>query len=212
MIAGETKNNAKIVKKRNANIDLLRLLLAFFVVLIHTRSVEWFAAHEMINALWLPLIYTCNSGFFILSGYFALNFKRENGIKNFYINKVRNLLIPWIIYSFIVYLWEKIYQKEYLSFGQLTKNFFIDFLTGGCAGHFWFMYTLFGMLLAAPFLAIMFQNLNKRQSKLLFLLATINLSLLVILSDIGKNYSFSFFLGGMDIYFFTGILYSKPYE
>lgn len=201
MIEGSNRN-ASYGKRRNANIDLLRIIFSLFVILIHTRPIDYLAEHKTIAAVWTPVIYTCNSGFFILSGYFALNYSKERGIRSFYLTKIRNLLLPWIIYCFGIYIWDKTKINTFIELKVILKNFLIDFFTGNCATHFWFMYALFGMMLGAPFLALLFQSLNNKQCKIFFLIATINIVMFVLFSNFGKTFAFSFFLGGW-VYIFS---------
>ena len=193
------------MKNRNVGIDLLRIIFSFFVVCIHCRPVFILQQHSNVNALLLPILYACNSGFFILSGYFSLD--NVDYIKKWYFKKIRNLLIPWGIYSLIVYIWEIWYNKQ--SFAFFFRNFIVAFISGNIAEHFWFMYALAGMMLSAPFISKLFSLLSKNQIKGLFCIAIFFLQFQIVLGYYGINFAFSFIINGWMVVFCSGFYIRK---
>lgn len=143
--------------------------------------------------------------FFMLSGYFNLNknYKTKHDYFDFYTKRIIYLIIPFmlvlLLYIFILY------SNQHLSISSLLE------LTLGNQIHnsFIYMFYLGTYLFSAPFLALMVNNMDKKDKKI-FVLIFVTIDLLLMLKNITgfhasfdkgtfplMNYCFYFVLGAM---------------
>ena len=195
------------MKQRNANYDLMRSLAIILVIMVHA-PIKPFAEHPvLINSL-VVLIYTCNSLFFMLSGRLNLakSFERKEDYILYYKKKTVEILLPYVICSALLTLWSMIQSGEPFSVGGYLNRFYRGLMGENASGHLWFMYSMIGMLLAAPFLAGMVQRLSDWALKLLLALALgWNVVSIFLTADVGVLFAYNnWFLSGWIIHFFAG--------
>lgn len=158
--------------ERNVNLDVIRCLAMFMVIMVHTiGNLAGFA--QPYNKMWYvveitnSIVFACNGLFFMLSGYLSLD-KNKESIKEFYLHKIIKIIVPFFIISFLYYV-RSLYFANDLSVISIMKNipdFIMQFLTGNISSHFWFMYYLIGAYIMCPFLGKMVENLSDHELKI----------------------------------------------
>lgn len=156
------------MKHRNLQIELLRILAMFMIVLGHAftygHALENFGGGKITFALIL-LIKTCTIPgtdiFVLISGYFLINTKPS----------VKRILTVWIqilFYSLGIYLVLAVTGLESLSIVELIKHSLpVAF------NKYWFMRVYFYLLLCAPFLNILLHSLSEKGYRVLILLGVL---------------------------------------
>lgn len=158
--------------KRESNIELLRLVLMFFIVIHHgivhglglDGLSDWggellvnqqdMIACALINSC---LIFAVNA-FVLITGYFSLNLKKE---------KIVRLLIPVLIYTLLFATIPALIRAEYM---EAVKSLF--FLS---QGPYWFILDYLFLMVLSPLINEGYSKLNKHQSLVLIgLLLVIN--------------------------------------
>lgn len=141
-------------KKRLTNIDALRILACFFVVVAHASSG---ASHADLTTLQGITLHTFNAIghtgtilFFFMSGLFLLPEDYHFTFKKFYKNNFLRLLIAYIawviIYHVVGFLIRGVYTPAHL------KDAITNIIYGKVYYHFWYLPMLLGIYLLLPFL------------------------------------------------------------
>lgn len=194
-------------KRRDSGIELLRIVLCFFVILIHTRISAYYDEHKLLDSIAKTVWFLSNSCFFIISGYYALSSKKlleEDGVKKFYLKKISTIVLPLVIYSVLYVI------IDYSSAGEqiISRSFFTDYITrllsNKISFHMWFMYSLLGRMLAVPLLVFAFKYMPPKSCNIIFVIATVLLQLKVLLSDFNISLGIDFILGGWLLIFCIG--------
>lgn len=196
----------KIAKQRNISYDILRILLCICVIAIHTRPVE-LQNYKYFNAILPPIIYLCNPLFFMISGRFNLckSFENKKDIIDFYKKRIIQIIIPWLFYSFLLYVWNIVKLNSYNGMKNFIIEFVKKFISNNISYHLWFMYALLGMLISTPFLSIMLKGMSKGQKKLLFYIATVWMICTGTIPNFGVEFAGNnFLLGGWIYFYFAG--------
>lgn len=146
--------------------DFVRAVAIMFVVAVHSlyfvNSVHEQCAYPFYALQ--TIFFTGNVLFFLLSGKFNLREKKDDAaVKKFYYNKIRNIVVPIVIFFFIRTLYDL--YPDY-SLGLVVKTFIKNFVYDYSHIEYWFMYTLVGFLLVAPFLSHAFARFSKFEKKL----------------------------------------------
>lgn len=197
----------KALSKRNANDDLIRIIAAILVIMIHTKGKPW-EGHVVINGIFTTIISVCNGLFFMLSGKYNLKirFNSVSDYLDFYKKRFWSIIIPFAVVSVGWAYWHMYENEMNFSFILFIKVFIFDIVSGNANTYLWFMYTLIPLLLATPFLSKM---LNAMKNWELHVLAGIGLSfhffVINICADFGIGYYGGyFFIWGWLYYFFLG--------
>lgn len=144
--------------KRDVSIDLLRILCCFLVVGIHVSPLydsfinfDVSDTQKNVALLIQALVRAGLPVFFLLSGYYLLN-ANITSLKIFYKRRLASILIPFIIYSLIHYeVFSLLNGLEGIE--GLIGGYFKGLLNAtGISIHFWFVYTIIGIYLVAPFI------------------------------------------------------------
>ena len=164
-------------KKRNSNLDLLRILSMFLIVLLHsvdhsgvieasTLSNDFINWYTQTIFMFTRLAVNC---YVLLSGYFLV--KSEFSFK-----KLIKLWIDVTFYSFIIKLIFMLFDPSSVSIVSLFSSF-ISVTTG----RYWFITIYFGLYLLSPFINKMLSALTKNQHLklivVLFILLSITISI-----------------------------------
>ena len=141
-------------KQRFFSFDMARFIALVMVICVHTLPDNY-----LVWVVGQPLFFTCNGIFFLLSGHFNLRERDEETLGSYYLHKVRNILLPVILYTAVTTCWNM--KPQLLSD---PRSVLVEYLTklvySNSGGHLWFVYTLFGFLLAAPFFAQMLKGMG----------------------------------------------------
>ncbi len=177
-------------KTRLFPYDLVRVIALIMVICVHSLPDSYWAW-----AVGQPLFYACNGIFFMLSGHFNLHVREEGTLGRYYLRKVATIMLPVLVYTGIIVVWE---TKHLLpNYPQAVLGRFAeDFIHANSLSHLWFVYTLFGILLAAPFFARMLQAMNDGEKRWFVGLGMGYFACLFLLSftryDLGWDYPFGF--------------------
>lgn len=185
-------------QQRNWSLDLLRIFSCICIIMLHeSGNLAW---NSNYNMLIQSIVRPCLWVFVMLSGYFVLNKPIQN-IKKFYLKNIVFLVIPLFVYGFFYQLYNnRAAVVDAPSFFHTIS--FKAILAGDIAGHFWFIYTLVGMYLAAPFLQIMLSHLNNRRLFWFLTLCFFFAAGIPVLKDFGLAIGFEFPLGSTFLFFF----------
>ncbi|TWT27703.1 acyltransferase [Planomicrobium sp. CPCC 101110] len=149
--------------KRYDYMDWLRVLSIFAVVGIHVISRvvnhtpptewQWQYAHALGSTLrW------CVPVFFMLSGALLLTRKPDEPVWSFLKKRLAKAFVPLIFWS-AVYIAYRIFQQDRsYTVWEAVQLFFGEDIYF----HLWFLYTIIGLYLMAPFLRILVHNMNQK--------------------------------------------------
>lgn len=140
--------------QRQLNIDLLRILACFFIVLAHASSGASDADLTTFSGIILHTLNACgHTGtilFFAMSGMFLLSEKYNFTFKKFYLNNFLRLLVAYIawviIYHLIGFFVRGVYTPAHI------KDVIVNIIYGEVYYHFWYLPMLLGIYLLLPFL------------------------------------------------------------
>ncbi len=169
-------------KAREYWADELRILSSFFVVLIHVSANAWYT--PSLNLDWIVSNVFCAIGhlsvplFFMLSGMFFLNPKKEVSIKRLLSHNILRLFLVYVVSMLGYGLWMLIQIKVS---GSMPLNSFGTVLSVLIQGHsyLWFLPVLIGIYFITPILRyVTADNTNGRKVIEYYLLLFISLNLL----------------------------------
>lgn len=174
----------KNVKKRESNIELLRIIAMIMIVFHH------FAVHGdfnfsntalEINHFWYSFLYIGGklgvNVFVLISGYFLVNDKK--GVFNF--KHIFKFLLQVLFYSVVIFLVFTIMNDNSFDFLKLKEAFFPLIF-----GKWWFATAYVVLYLLHPFINKLLINLNKKEYKIL-------VGILIVLFSIIPTYINNFF-------------------
>lgn len=184
--------------------DFVRTVAIFFVVAVHSL---YFVDQSSAACLWIywalqSLFFTGNALFFLLSGKFNLRERTDDaGVKKFYYNKIRNIMLP-IVIVFLIRTFYNLYPDiTALGFAKaFVKNFSFEF----ASTEYWFVFSLVGCIIVAPFLAHAFAKLSRFEQKV-FLAIGLGFNLLVIIAgNAGYAFKWGYLFSGFSFVFCLG--------
>lgn len=125
-------------RKRNASIDLFRIICAILVVGIHTRPID--ETCGLFAFFWVNVVQRIAVPFFFsVSGYYIIQ-KMEKG-ENVLVSSIKKIYTIYFVWSCIYWLlyfleWGYLDIKGYIKW-LLFRNI-SDFFVTGTTGHFWY--------------------------------------------------------------------------
>ncbi len=199
------------MKERNTNLDFIRVLSTLFVVGIHVIPHPW--GSNIPGIAFSSVLATCNGFFFMLSGQLNLTqrFSDTGDYRKYYIKKAISILFPYILVTCILSAWDMFTGVYAVDLKLYLKTTYKSLMTGNASTHLWFMYSLLGMLLGAPFLGKLLQTLKDQELKILFGAAVFwGIISVYLTQNIGIGFSYSnWMLPNWTIYFFAGYFCSR---
>lgn len=155
------------MKKRNINLDLIRTIAIISVISVHFFKYNGFYGEKLVGTNMILMTYLrtfcmiCVPLFIILSGYLMYQ-KKLN--KKYYF-RLEKIIFVYVIASLLCVLYRVIFlHKSY----RITS--IIGLITSFKASqHAWYMNMYFGLVLLIPFLNILYNNLDKKQKKVLLI-------------------------------------------
>lgn len=151
------------METREKNLDLLRVIAAFLVVMLHTS-----VRPTMVNITQHTASFTVanffNSAtrvavpiFVLLSGAFLLSNQKNESFSNFYKKTCYKIVLPTFIASLIYMYYNDAlnYLQACFLHTELTEPIHLNplhVLKGPCFYHLWYMYMLIGLYLMVPIL------------------------------------------------------------
>ncbi|WP_423799695.1 acyltransferase [Neobacillus sp. SAB-20_R2A] len=156
------------ITQRKIGLDLVRVFATLFVLSVHFFANTYFYStpvdgKNMYLQVFLRMFFLiCVPLFMILTGYLQLN-KDPN--KDYY-KKIYPILIVYLIYSLLAILTNVFIFKEEKSISEwigAVLNFKAD-------GYAWYVNMYIGLFLIAPFLNILYNNIQTKKQKQLLIL------------------------------------------
>lgn len=145
-------NTAK--RGRRSYITFLTVLSALAVVLLHADGVFW---DFRIEPYWFSAniidgtFYFAVPIFLMISGATLMDYRERYSTKDFFIKRVKRVLIPFLFWSFTGILWT--YLTDPGSLGGL-HGIFNTIISGQAYSIFWFFPSLFALYMAIPFISL----------------------------------------------------------
>lgn len=94
----------------------------------------------------------------MISGYLLLS--RQESIRSFYINRVRKVVIPLLVWSVIYLLWRNDYSSY--TFVNGIKAIIYAILSQPAFFHLWFLYALLSIYLFVPLIRVFVHSANEQ--------------------------------------------------
>lgn len=162
------------MKKKYYYIDFLRIFSMFAVVFLHTASD--ILRTEYNTALWhfsnalTSLFGVSVPIFFMISGAMLLSNDKSVSIKDLYKIRLKKIVLPFLFWSLFAVVYFLITEYFYYNNFNLSalKYRLVHFLSEPVTIHLWFMYALIPVYIILPFLKILIDNINKKQTIYLF--------------------------------------------
>lgn len=148
--------------KRLMWAEYLKIISIFGVIIIHSSAPYLLKYKNETIGWWTGNLYDtlfrwCIPVFFMLSGTFILEQVQSVSIRQFYLRRFKRIVMPFFIWSVVYFIWRVLVNKEEIA----IVNFFWLFLKEPVYYHLWFIYTLIGLYLLAPFLGIYLKYASK---------------------------------------------------
>lgn len=211
------------VKSRKRAYDYIRVLACFCVIGIHSTGRDSYSfkeGWEMIDFFLQSFSRIGLPVFFILSGALILNQEKTIHIGEFYLKRLVKIVIPFMMYSLFYVLWvnqgfgvsdclkletwRRVVRGILPGIGAIMETYQVITL--------WFVYTLIGLYLVAPFLAVMLQNMGEKMLG--------GFALFLIIMRCIKNYfpilfgfkiGIDYIFGSWCMYFILGYIIVQPF-
>lgn len=138
--------------KRIFCLDFIRVVALFCIIWCHTNNIEY-DTYLLEKVKWflgkcgVPL-------FFTISGYLA--FPQNKPIKEFFIHKIKRVVLPFVSWLIIYAVWAYFYGFPVVING--------DILNEGSA-HLWFIYVIIGLYTMVPILNPFIMNIGRNVLK-----------------------------------------------
>jgi len=201
------------MNKRIFYLDLLRSFAIIMVVLLHSISpylseptlfggTSWYV-NLILNAFTrtgVPL-------FFMISGALILSSSRTENFAQFYKKRLLHIIIPLVFWNIAYFSFKCIAGRAEFDLGALISGF----LDSGTEYHLWYLYTLIGIYLLAPFLKILVNNCSSKQLVLLLFLMLFCTSIRPFINTVTPLYIYFFepLFNGYIACFLMGYILSK---
>lgn len=182
----------QIIKSRQSNFDLLRIISTFAVVLIHVNatvansnniSLVGFNICSLINII-TRFSVPC---FVMLSGAFILSNERNADYKHFYAKSFYKIGIPLIIFSFLMLIISEV--SAVLKGAGLAEP--VLSLLKGNFNNYWFMFMLAGLYFIVPIII----RIKNTISKKCYTIGSFVWLLVAMISQLTSTYSVAWSFG-----------------
>ena len=151
---------------RNISFDLLRIICAFSVVVLHV-SAQYIIINE-VDSLFFRLSNFLNSIsrfgvpiFVMLSGVLFLSEEKEISIKRIWTKYILRTFIVYAVWSFAYYVFQSLYMWKFDFWNHGIARTIL-----GCvyaSDHFWFLFMIMGLYALVPVLRTWVHNASKKE-------------------------------------------------
>lgn len=136
------------VRKRLINFDIAKAICIVLVVIGHyipDNSPDWYVTNrEFIYSFHMPL-------FMFASGYIYIAFKKEESYGHFIMKKVRRLMVPYLVTSFLIVTMKLLTEGSAYVENPVTVMSYLKVMYSPEAGYFlWFIWALWWMFVLIP--------------------------------------------------------------
>ncbi len=199
-------------RERDVRYDVIRVVAMTFVIAVHVNpkpfnSIPWF------KDVFDYIVYTCNGMFFMLSGLFNMkrDFSDKEEYKTYYKKKVISIFLPYVIMTFLLYGYDFYQSGRAFELRLYIEETINQFTALNSEQHLWFMYSLIGLLMSAPFFSKMLHAMSDWEVKLLFWLSIgWNAVSIYLINDLGWNFHYGkWIMASWTIYFFLGYFHHR---
>ena len=173
------------VQGRQVNMDLLRILACFSVVMLHSAAQFWYD-YDITEGRWL-VANTYDAAFrfgvpifVMLSGRFFLGKDGELSLKTLYFKNILRLSVIYVVWNTVYGLWDCRYWMG--AEGTVWKDYVREILYGRY--HLWYLVMQIGLYMLLPVLKSWLEHCEKRNVEyflLLFFIIQIGLNTIKIL-------------------------------
>lgn len=178
--------------KRLVHYDLLRILAAFSVVMLHSSAQFWYSldinSREWIIANSYDALFRFGVPVFVmLSGAMFLSKERELNIKRLYTHNILRVAAAYVF-------WSALYGLRDSMYFDFTQAGWKDVIKEMVMGryHLWFLPMIAGIYAIVPILRVWVQNAEKRNLEyflmLFFVLQIISRTIRAVFSSVYLNY------------------------
>lgn len=194
---------------RKTNLDLLRIISMFMVVVLHTLSHGGILANNKDNTILLGILYFIKILSVIAVNLFVLiNSYLMTNRKSNYISIIK-IIIQTLFYSTAIFLILHLFNFRSLDIKEIPFFFFPIM-----SKTYWFITTYIGLYLLIPYFNILIDNINKRTHLTMLILMTVLFSLMpsifffVDIFNLSNGFSLLWFI----YLFFVGSYIRKYYK
>lgn len=150
--------NEKGALKRSESFDLLRVIAAVAVVIIHVGAMQWRAidinsSQWLIITVWNMLCKFSVPVFFMVSGAFLLDESHKTDIKTILTKRLPKIIAAFVFWSSI-YTAVNIFRTDDLRAN--IKWIIVEFFTGEY--HMWFLFAIACLYIVTPLLKVIAKN------------------------------------------------------
>ncbi len=201
------------MKQRIFYLDFLRSFAIVMVLILHSIS-DYMIQPELFGTTsWyanLVLNTFARTGvpiFFMISGALMLSSDNTKDFKNFYKKSLTRIVIPLIFWNVAYFIYKCI--MGYIDFDiTILIN---DFIDCGTEYHLWYLYTLIGIYLFAPFLKMLVDFCSIRQLIWLLFLMMLCTTIRPFINQVTPLYIYLFepLFNGYIGYFLMGYILSR---
>ena len=197
---------------REVRYDVIRVVAMLFVIAVHVNP-KPFNSFPWFKDVFDYIIYTCNGMFFMLSGFFNMKkeFKTKEDYAVYYKKKVISILVPYVLMTFLLYGYDYYQSGRVFELRAFIEETINQFTSLNSEGHLWFMYSLIGLIMSAPFFSKMLHAMSDWEIKLLFALSIgWNAVSIYLMNDLGWNFHYGkWLMASWTIYFFLGYFHHR---
>lgn len=196
---------SNVATGRSYPYDVVRVVAMVFVIAVHSLvmiDTSWNLGWYLVAA-GQGLFFTANALFFMLSGKFNLRErKNDREMVDYYRKRVRNFLIPIVILFFIRTLYNL--YPHFESLFHVGKEYLKNSISVFGGMEYWFVFTLFGYLIVAPFLAPMIDKLTPLSRKIFFGIGIAYHAILFVFANLSIDFSWGYLFSGFAFTFCLG--------
>lgn len=157
-----------MLNQRNLNIDLLRIVAIFSIILIHSSSsfliynsfnngAHWW----IISVNYSSFLKWATGVFVMISGAFLLEEKKSENISHFLRHRIVRIIIPFLVWAIFYKILEN--PAEFVqSRGSVFLSYLKEIYRGQVEYHLWFIYMLSILYLMTPVLSFLVNHAPKR--------------------------------------------------
>lgn len=197
---------------RDVRYDVIRVTAMLFVIAVHVNP-KPFNSFPWFKDVFDDIIYTCNGMFFMLSGLFAMRkeYTAKEDYSRYYKKKIVSIFVPYVIMTVLLYGYDFYHSGRAFELWLFVEETINQFTSLNSQQHLWFMYSLIGLLLSAPFFSKMLHAMSDWELKLLFMICIgWNAVSIYLINDLGWNFSYGkWLLSSWTMYFFLGYFHDR---
>lgn len=200
---------ARVVK-----YDVVRAAAILMVIAVHCRPSEASPLLSSIDCRFYTrymtsLLCGANVLFFMLSGRFNIRRLHDGEWGRYYCKRMRAVLVPMLVFAVIFSL-----RALHPAFGSplhVCKEIVLNALGGMAHGIYWFPFSIFGMLMVAPFFFGAFERTTGGFRKAFLLVWLVWTTVYFVAGNTGLDFSWKYPLSGFFFFFLLGSFFEDSY-